>query len=419
MQSLKTIIPFRCRHYIKFVVIILTATSLYSCKRDITKRELLSDHEAMTYGDVFDVFWKGLNSHYLFWDQESVNWDSMYHAYKPRFDSLDMKSYSDTTTNQCFQYMVDMTQNLKDGQYALGLWSGGDYRFDDSLYKSFITFIPKYTRTERIHPALPDTLFDYIMQYNYLNNFDYGVYRNFTTGQIFQIITGNVSKGSKNVIYTSLNNFGLKESYNSTFSARPTRPVIKNLFDNIHKSNCDGLIIDLRNNRGGNTEDIDFLVGQFTTQPVVFGYARYKSGGGRLDYTPPLALQVTPQSGATDFKKPIVILTDIYSAALCESVILALKALPQVKVTIIGEHTYGTAGFMIGNEISTNGGTFDMGSFGSVRLSNASMQDKDHHFNLSGIKPDIEVKYDEASIQEMRRTGIDIQMEKAIQFINK
>jgi len=316
--------------------------------------------------------------------------------------------------------MADMTKDLKDGQYALQVYSGGNFNFDDSLYKSYITFIPRLFKTQRTRNALPDTLFDYIVQYNYLNNFDYGVYFSYTTGQPFQIITGRISKGTKNVLYAGLNNnFMMKESYNANYSARPTRPVIKNLFDNIHKSNCDAVIIDLRNNRGGNSEDVDFLVGQFTSSPVLYGYSRFKSGVNRLDYTPLLPMNVTPQTGATDFKKPIVILTDLYTGALSEAVVLAFKALPGAQVTVIGEHTYGTSGLIVGDDISTNGGSFNLGSFGSVRLSNAALEDKDHKFNFNGIKPDIEVDYDATSIKNMLSSGVDIQLEKAIQFLNK
>jgi C-terminal processing protease CtpA/Prc len=252
-----------------------------------------------------------------------------------------------------------------------------------------------------------------------LNDFDYGVYRNYNTGQIFQIITGSISKGAKNILYTGINNFMMKESYNASSAARPPRPVIKNLFDNMHKSRCDGVIIDLRNNRGGSLEDIDFFVGQFTTKPALYGYIRYKSGSGRLDYTPSLPLNITPQTGATDFKKPIVILADIYSSALCEMVIQAFKGLPEAKVTVIGERTYGTSGLMTGNDISTNGGTFNMGAFATARMSNAALLDKNHQFNFSGISPDVEIKYDAASIQAMLHTGIDIQMEKAIKYLNQ
>jgi len=316
---MKSLFKYLSNQSLKFTALCLIIVGLYSCKREIPERELLSNYEGNTYGEIFQVFWKGMNSNYLFWDSEKVNWDSMYRAYQPKFDSLDLLPYSDTTQNRCFQYMVDMTKDLKDGQYALQVWAGGDYQFEGSSYKSYITFIPKLSRTQKVRPALPDTLFDYVVQYNYLKNFDYGISRNYNTGNVFQIITGKISKGTRNVIYTSLNNFAIKEAYNDNYAIRTPRPVIKNLFDNIRRSNCDALIIDLRNNRGGNGEDLNYFVGQFTSKSVLFGYGRYKSGTGRLDYTPNVPMNITPQEGANDFKKPIVILTDMYSAALCES----------------------------------------------------------------------------------------------------
>jgi carboxyl-terminal processing protease len=392
---------------------------LYSCKRDIPKRELLSNYEINNYSELFESFWNGINTNYLFWDKDPVDWDQMYRVYKPKFEALNKVENSDTANNRCFQYMADMTKELKDGQYALLVAGGGNFRFDDSLYKSYISFIPKLFRAQRTRAALPDTLFDYVIQNNYLKEFDYGIYRNFNTGQAFQVITGRLTKGRKNVLYTNLNTFMVKEAYNAAYTSRPPRPVIKNFFDNVHKSNCDAVIIDLRNNRGGNLEDVDFLVGQFTSKPFLFGYARYKSGVGRLDYTPPLPLNVKPQAGATDFKKPIVILVDIYSAAISETVIQAFKSLPDTKVTIVGEHTYGTSGLVSGSDISMNGGSYAMGTFGFVRMSTTALQDKNHNFNFNGISPDFEVIYNAASIKQMQSTGVDIQMEKAINFINQ
>src|SRR5688572_6385750 len=173
-----------------FAIMVALVAGLFSCKRDIPERELLSNYEVNTYSELFEVFWKGMNTNYLFWDKDPVDWNQMYRTYKPKFDSLDKTPYSDTLINVCFQYMADMTKDLKDGQYALGLWSGGDFRFEDSLYKSYISFIPKLFKTQRLRPALPDTLFDYVIQNNYLKEFDYGVYRNIDNMQIFQVITG-------------------------------------------------------------------------------------------------------------------------------------------------------------------------------------------------------------------------------------
>jgi carboxyl-terminal processing protease len=100
-------------------------------------------------------------------------------------------------------------------------------------------------------------------------------------------------------------------------------------------------------------------------------------------------------------------------------VMQAFKALPGAKVMVVGEHTYGTSGLFTGNDISTNGGTFGLGAFGGVRISNTALQDKNHNFNFSGISPDFEVKYNAASIDQMLHTGVDIQLEKAIQVINQ
>ena len=201
MLGIKTFFKYCIRRqFLMYVVAAGMIVGLYSCKHDIPKRELLSNYEVNNFSELFKVFWQGMNSNYLFWDKETMNWDNMYREYKPKFDSLDMRPYSDTTMNICFQYMADMTKDLKDGQYALQLWNGGDFRFEDSLYKSYITLFQNYSGQKRFVPALPDTLFDYIIQYNYLKDFDYGVYRNFNTLQIFQIITGRISKGSKNII---------------------------------------------------------------------------------------------------------------------------------------------------------------------------------------------------------------------------
>src|SRR5688572_6572735 len=115
---------------VKYTSLCLIIAALCSCKREIPERELLSNYEANNYAEVFKVFWNGMNSNYLFWDQEATDWDSVYRAYKPKFDSLDLQSYSDTTQNRCLQYLSDMTKNLKDGQYALLFWAGGDFHFE-------------------------------------------------------------------------------------------------------------------------------------------------------------------------------------------------------------------------------------------------------------------------------------------------
>jgi C-terminal processing protease CtpA/Prc len=283
-----------------------------------------------------------------------------------------------------------------------------------------IGFSPKLMMTQRTNPVLPDTLFDYIIHNNYLNDFDYGQYWDPSSSQVCQTITGTLSKGTKNIQYLGVNTFILKAAYyDPGYSDRPIHPVLKNFFSAMRQQDCDGLILDLRNNRGGNLEDIDFLVGQFTASPLLFGYMRYKSGSGRLDYTPSVAMNVTPQPGATDFNKKIVILTDAYTASLSEKVIMAFKALPSATVVTIGATTYGSCGLISADGIATNSGSFAMATFGSVQLSNIAVEDTRHQFTMGGIVPDVKVAYDATGIAQMLKTGVDIQMEAAIRYLNQ
>ena len=68
---------------------------------------------------------------------------------------------------------------------------------------------------------MPDTLFDYMIQYNYLKNFDYGIYRNHYTEPIFQIITGTIKKGSKEYYIYQPESLRYKEAYDVQILTRP------------------------------------------------------------------------------------------------------------------------------------------------------------------------------------------------------
>src|SRR6188768_76747 len=110
---MKNFIKYSTGKRATYVLLCLMVVGLFSCKREVPERELLSNYEANNYAEVFKVFWNGMNSNYMFWDKETIDWDSVYRAYKPKFDSLDEQAFSDTTQNRCFQYLADMTKGLK------------------------------------------------------------------------------------------------------------------------------------------------------------------------------------------------------------------------------------------------------------------------------------------------------------------
>src|SRR5262249_34291163 len=153
-----------------------------------------------------------------------------------------------------------------------------------------------------------------------------------------------------------------------------------------HPSGLKGVLLDFRGNPGGSVSDLNFFAGQFIGQPLHFGYARYKSGNGRLDYTPWIDADIQPQGGAQTAQLPIVILADKYSASMAEIITMALHALPQCR--IVGETTLGATGPFTANTLY-NAGPFTVPGFLSVVTSSAEFKYIDgNRYEGKGFPPD-------------------------------
>ena len=113
----------------------------------------------------------------------------------------------------------------------------------------------------------------------------------------------------------------------------------------------DGVIIDIRNNPGGDDSTVIQIVNRFCDRKRVAFHRKTKRGPGEDDYSPLKTWHIEPQ-GDTQFTKPIVLLTcdSVFSGG--EVFALALKELPYV--TIIGDHTNGIFSYQLEKKL-TNG----------------------------------------------------------------
>src|SRR5262249_13795877 len=154
------------------------------------------------------------------------------------------------------------------------------------------------------------------------------------------------------------NHFSLLNSYQSPFK-NEVKPTLDALFNKLNTapSNLKGIIIDVRNNPGGNLSDLNFLIGHFIDSPLPIGYSCYKSGIGRLDFTPWINASITPQPGAKAVKYPVVVLVDNFTVSMAETVAMAIGAFPNG--IIIGETTWGATGPLAANELF-NAGQFSI-----------------------------------------------------------
>jgi Peptidase family S41/Tricorn protease C1 domain len=106
----------------------------------------------------------------------------------------------------------------------------------------------------------------------------------------------------------------------------------------------DGIIIDIRNNPGGDDSTAIAIVNRFCDRRRVAFHRKTKIGPGRDEFTPRRTWHIKPQ-GDAQFTGPIVLLTcdSVFSGG--EVFALAMKQLPHV--TIVGDHTNGIFSYQL------------------------------------------------------------------------
>jgi carboxyl-terminal processing protease len=392
--------------------ILLVALSLGfgGCRKDIDQNRVTS-YYGMSYSEVFESFWNGMNTNYIFWDIEKVDWNNMYKTYKPRFEYLDAHKKDPNTVNLAAQYLVDMTKDLSDSHFSLNFNGGVSYVIAGYPLQNTNNFSPSSIRHQLRgdRAPIPRSTFDVVIPQNYLTKAQAG-----TDGNSFRMNLGIIPRNNKNILYLEYSAFQLKSQYwapNGTTS--PVKPVLDEFFRYTKDPDVDGLIIDLRGNPGGSVPDLDFLLGRLITSPVHVSYTRTKNGNGRLDLTPWIKGYVHPQPGGVNFNKPVAVMVDSYSASMSEMTSIASKAVFD-KVKIVGETTWGGTGQIPSSDVKYLGGQFTAANFVQVYMAGVEFRDKNLvSYENKGITPDIRIAYDTTAIKR----NVDVQLDKALEYV--
>lgn len=376
-------------------VVILVVLFCYSCRKSLNQIEKPEDYQPYSYSQIFEAFWKGMSNNYVFWDidNKNVDWDADYKKYKPLFEELNIDNYEDVLTG--VDYIKDMTRKFTDGHMNI--------TFNDSRLAGF--FINPAKQRKIIKDFSQNVSIAQQLYQNPGIYFDKPYYRN--TGSL-NILCGTIQSS---ILYLSLDKFILKTSYLNS-----ENDSIKNAFNyflyKLGDKNITKLIIDLRGNRGGDVADLDFLVGQLTTNKLRFGTLKYKAGPNGLDYTPAINAEVQPQQGAQNFNGSIRVLTDGLSESMAEICAMSLRAFPSSLV--IGDTTWGATGLIPGNYNNQlyGGGPFVAAKFINVYTPAAKFIYKDgNSYEGVGFPPDVRI---------LNKTiGRDDQLEKAIESLSE
>ncbi len=365
------------------------------CKKNIDNP--VSNATPTNFSQVFNQFWNGMNTNYLYWDIDTTNWDAMYAKYQPIFAQLNLQNNNDLLTS--VSYFRQMTAGLVDSHYAISF-------LPTSIANQYV--FPAQARKEKASSFHSPFLYLSIDSAYFDKGYMYGEYITTENEQMYAVCATIQNK----VLYFSCSQFALQEAYSSSNNngVKTTLQYFFNQLQNLPQS-IKGLVIDVRNNPGGNLVDLDFLVGRLIGQPLHFGYTHYKSGNGRLDFTPWVDAVVQPQPTGKALNVPIIVLADNYSISLAEAVTMAIHAMPNG--SFVGETTWGATGPITDNVVYDDG-QFDVPGFLSVYTSSAAFKYIDgKRYEGIGFPPGVAVPFNLTDLF----AGDDQQLDKAIAMI--
>ena len=302
----------------------------------------------------FEALWHIIDEHYCFFDYKQhvygLDWQEVYNKYKVRVNN----NMSET---QLFEVLCDMLGELRDGH--VNLISSMDY----GRYWAW-------------HEAYPQNYSD-TLERRYLGT-DYRI----AGGMSYRILDDNIGY----IRYASFASPVGEGNMDDCFS---------------YLALCRGLIIDVRNNGGGELTTAERLAARFVQEKTLVSYMQHKTGTGHSDFSQLEARYLEPSSNLR-WHKGVCVLTNrsVFSAA--NDFAVMMHALPNVK--LVGDHTGGGSGMPMSSSLP-NGW--------SVRYSACPIYDKNKQQTEFGIDPDVSVSLTD----DATAAGIDLIIEKARELL--
>lgn len=275
----------------------------------------------------FDQLWTLLDEHYCFFREKGVDWNEVYSRYAPQLKYVKSRQ-------QLFEVCAAMLDELRDGHTNLSA------PFATSYYRKWWSDYPQ-NYNERI-----------IQQY----------YFNFGYRSLGAIDYGMLPENIGYMHYSSFNS-GIGEG-NLDYVLR-------------YFAMASGLIIDVRDNGGGELTNVETLVRRFIKERTLVGYISHKTGPGHADFSEPYPFYYDPAgAGRFMWAKPVVVLTNRSTFSAANNFVSIMKLLPNVAV--IGATTGGGSGMPYSSELPIGWG---------VRFSACSVLDARGESTEFGVEP--------------------------------
>ncbi|MCQ2345417.1 MAG: S41 family peptidase [Paludibacteraceae bacterium] len=299
-----------------------------------------------------EYLWKTIDQKYCFHEEKGIDWQGVHDLYLPQIQSLDPKDY-----HGLFDLLAQMLDTLQDGHVNL---------YSDFDISSCTKWYEGYAKN-----------FDWqIIQKQYLH--DYRI-----AGSLYY---NTIDEGRVGYIYYS--------SFSNGFNASNIYEVLKTF------NNCNGIVLDVRNNGGGAMDNAYKLASTFIENDTIAGYWQHKTGPGHNDFSELEEMWIHADDMPVKWLKPVIILSNRNAFSATNFFISCMKNCAP-NCIVLGDKSGGGGGMPMSYELP-NGWM--------VRFSSIKMTDINKQSIEEGIDPDLNV--------QMLSTDCDDILDAAIEYIN-
>lgn len=303
----------------------------------------------------FDALWTILDTHYCFFEEKGIDWDSIYQVYSAQIND-------ETTYTGLYSICAEMLNSLQDGHvnlttpfatsYYKKWWSDYPQNYSERLVDEYYLHFGGLTRGGITYAMFPDSI---------------GYMR-------IPTFAGGVSESTLDWAFLLL-------------------------------GKCHGLVIDIRDNGGGDISAVQTIVSRLIDSRILAGYICHKSGPGHADFSEPYAYYFDPaDEGRVRWSKPVAVLQNRSTFSAANNFVSVVRNLPDV--TLVGDCTGGGSGMPFSSEIPVGW---------SVRFSASPVFDSQMRSTENGCPPDIYVNLDPDSAL----VGVDTMLDAAIEALIK
>lgn len=300
----------------------------------------------------FEALWRIIDEKYCFLDEKGIDWDSVRDVYRPRFDTMRVENWDDNY--RYFNQMAEVVNLLRDGHVNLYSF------FDVSSCTDWYAGYPANFDADLLTRV-------YLTDYHRAGGISYQRIHGDTIGYIY---------------------YG---SFSSGFSDANIIAVLN------HFRDCRGIIIDVRNNGGGDLNYAYKLAAPFFSHDTVVGYWQHKSGKAHDDFSEMQPMRLEDTKGY--WLRPVIVLCNRHTYSAANFFVSIMR--------------YADNSLILGGLSGGGGGmpmSYELPNGWLLRFSSVRMYDRDNQSIEPGIQPDGNIT--------LTSTDRDDIIEAAVRIIN-